>query len=103
AILAARVRSLAIHRGWIVGLPEDLQQLIVRDFGWIELDLDNLGVSRLPGANLLVSRVRGFPARIPGGDQFNSFEGFENRIQAPKTTAPEDRCLSLGLRRSVFL
>src|SRR5205814_3395625 len=36
AVLRAPIGSLPVERGWIVVAPENIQQLIVRDLGWVE-------------------------------------------------------------------
>ena len=44
--------------------PENIEQFFVTNDGRVKIDLDNLGVSRLIGADIFVSRIFGAAARI---------------------------------------
>ena len=67
AILAAGVVALTIALRWIVRFPEHFQQLLVAHFVRVVDDEDDLGVPGLPGAGLVIGRVRRVATRIADG------------------------------------
>ena len=71
-ILRADVRALAVESCWVVALPEDRQQLRIRDLGGVELNFDCLGLAGRSGADLLVGRINLGAARVPDGLPRNS-------------------------------
>ena len=65
AILRAGIGSLSIQGRRIMIGPENIEQFFVTDDRRIELDLDNLGVSRLIGADIFVGRILGRASAYP--------------------------------------
>src|SRR5580704_15445324 len=57
-VLRTDVRALAIERGRVVIVPEDLKQVVVADDGGIEGDFEALGVSGAPRAHVFVRGLR---------------------------------------------
>ena len=64
AVLLAEIRALAVHLSRIVHLPENVEQLLVADFGWIERDLDHLRMAGCVGANVPIRGILRVPAGI---------------------------------------
>ena len=87
SVLIAAITELAIFDSRVDVAPEDVQQLVVTDFGRVEDDLDHFGVSRTTGGNLLVSGILLASARISRGDGDHSRQFVEGRLHARETTA----------------
>jgi hypothetical protein len=93
AILRAHIRSLAVQGRRVVIGPEDVQQFLIGDLRWIELQLHHLGVASLIGANILVGRIFCGSARVPHTCRDNAFHFAEGFLNAPETTCPKRRFL----------
>src|SRR6185437_9751840 len=57
AILRAHIRALAIERGWVVVVPEDVEKSVVAHQRRVVLDLDHLCVSGGVAADLFIGRI----------------------------------------------
>ena len=86
-ILRSDVGALAIERRGIMRIPEHVQQLLVRDFLWIELDLDDLGVAGFVSTDLFVRGLRLFPASVTARHRLDAVQPFKHRLQTPETAA----------------
>ena len=87
AVLRALVRALAIERGWIMRLPENVEQLLVGDSGRVKFDLGHLGVAGGAGAYLFVGRAGGVAAGKAAGDGFDAGQPLEDGFHAPEAAA----------------
>src|SRR5699024_10009773 len=67
-VLTTDVRALAVTRGRIVIVPENVQQARITDLLRIELDLHGFGVAGRTTADLLVTRVFDMTADVTHGD-----------------------------------
>src|SRR5918998_5119051 len=100
AVLRPDVRALPIQRRGVVDGEEDLQDLPERDHLRIERDLHDLRVSRGPGNDLAVSRVRDRAARVPGLDALYAPQLVVDGLEAPEAPATERG--DLGHRSAPF-
>ena len=57
----------------IVRLPEDVQQVVERDDGWVVRDLDHLGMPSMATANSFVGGVDDVAAAVAGDDRLHTF------------------------------
>ena len=99
--MGADVVSLAVALGGIVGLPENLEQLVVGDLGREKDHLDDFGVAGHPGADLLIGGIRRYAPGVSHRSGVNARELPETPLRSPETTHSEHRYLSaVGERRS---
>lgn len=101
-ILWAVVVALTVESRWVVGLPEDFQELVESDDRWVKGDLAHLCVAGFFAADLLVSGVHHVPTREPGLDIGNAPELFEDCLGAPEAAVPKSRNFG-GLHGHHFL
>src|SRR5215472_16703682 len=85
AVLRAPVRALAVHLRRIVILPKDFQQIVITDFGWIELDLHGFGMASPGSANFFICRILGAPAGVADAGGDHSRQLAETSFDSPKT------------------
>ena len=64
--------------------------------GRVELDLDDLGVARAAGADLLVGRVGHLAAHVAGLDRLDASEFVVDRFETPEAAAGERRNFERG-------
>ena len=84
----------------VVGLPEHLEQLAVRDPLRVEDHPDGLRVPGPAAADLLVGRIRGVPALVADGGGNHARYLPECLLRAPETAQCELRhARTLGVRR----
>ncbi len=63
-VLGTDIRALAVERGWVVDGEKDVQKVRKGDDGRVEGDLHGLGMTRGAAADLFVSGVWAFAARV---------------------------------------
>ncbi len=80
------VVALAVLRGRVVDLEEELEQVAVGDPLRVEDDLDRLGV----GAVVAVGRVRHVAARVSDARGDDAVELADQILHAPEAAAGED-------------
>src|SRR5262249_10970277 len=100
-VLRSDVVALTHALSRVVVLPEDLEQLLVRDLRRVINDLYDLGVSGTPGAGLLVGRVGGEAARVADRGAVDAGRLPEQPLRAPETAHTEDCDLKTGWPRSL--
>ena len=64
SILRAFVWTLTIHLRWIVAVPEEFEDLFIRNFLWVEFDFKRFGVLCCVGTDIVVCRILCFSARV---------------------------------------
>src|SRR5690348_15883412 len=89
SILRADVGPLTIDRGRIVNLPEQLQELYVRDQPGIVFHLHHFGVAGLVRTDLTVSGMLEPAAHIARGRRDNAVELAEGGFHAPEPSPAE--------------
>lgn len=94
-ILRADVRALTIDLGEIVGLKEQLYQLLITCFRRVEDDLDGLCVAGPAGANLLIRWMSHVAASITDHSGYYAGCVFKMILSAPETAGCEERFFSL--------
>src|SRR5690242_8140178 len=67
SVLGTDVRYLAIHRGGIMGRPEDIEQLLVVHLLRVIGNLNDFGMAGLVGADILVGGIVRVAAQIAHG------------------------------------
>ena len=80
AILSPAIGALTVQRGRVVGFPESLQQLFVRDGLRIIFDLDHLGVASGSGTDLFVGGIFLRSASETAGNGFHARNQLEDRL-----------------------
>jgi len=83
------VGALGIHGGRVMGLPEGVDQLLVGNHLGIVLDLDDLRVAGVAGADLLVGWILLCAPRIAAGDRLDAGEHLVDGFGAPETAAAQ--------------
>src|SRR5207253_1254504 len=85
-ILRSRVGPLPVQLRGIVVLPENVQQLFIRNLGRIIVDLDRFGMPGAIRTNIFVRRILHLPTRVTdaGGDHARQLA--EGRFHSPKTS-----------------
>lgn len=107
------IRPLPIERGGVVGIPEEIDDLFIRNHSGIEGDPDNFSMPGFPGANVLVSRMRILACGITAGNRGNTLLALINGLHAPKTAppttayssfmdAPKHNCADTASRRRIM-
>jgi uncharacterized membrane protein (UPF0127 family) len=89
AVLVADVRPLAVQRGWVVIIPENLEQVVIADDFGIESDFDHFGVARAIGTDVFIGRVIQLASGIADRRGFDARQTPERGFDAPKTACPE--------------
>src|SRR3977135_4454921 len=105
-VLVPDVGTLPIQSGRIVIRPENLEQMIVADNSWIELDLHHFRVAGGVAANIFVGRILGLAAGITDGCIGHTGDGAEGRFNPPKTSGTECRFFrghAFTMKRTVML
>jgi len=64
SVLCALISTLSILGSGIVHLPEEFQQLPIRNFIWVEQDQERLGVTSVATTNCSIARCRDFSTSI---------------------------------------
>lgn len=88
-ILGPAVRSLLIHRGRVVCLPEDIQDLLQGNDRRIKGDFDDLNVAGRLRAYLLIGRILQFASHVSRNNVSNALEPFHDRFGSPETSAAQ--------------
>src|SRR3954453_11294358 len=100
-VLAADIRSLPTWRGRIVDLPEDIQQLLVRDAIRVEGNLDHFDMAGFVAADVLVGRVFLRSAQIARSGIEDAVHMTERRLDAPEAAGSKCRFFHLRLPSGV--
>src|ERR1700677_2091156 len=88
-VLIANIRPLPVHRGRVVILEKNFEQLLVADLGRIVFDVHHLRMAGPVRADLLVGGVLRLATLIPDG-RFLHAGGLAKRfLHAPETTRAE--------------
>jgi len=90
AVLGADVVALAVEGGGVVDGEEDVQEDSVGDMSGVKGDAHDLGVTGVPGADLLVGGINVGTAGITGDDISYACDLVEDGFEAPEATAGED-------------
>ena len=90
AVLGANVTALAVEGGGVVDGEEDVQEDSVGDMSGVKGDAHDLGVTGVPGADLLVGGINVGTAGITGDDISYACDLVEDGFEAPEATAGED-------------
>ncbi len=88
-VLGADVVALTHALGWIVALPEHLEQIGVGNLRRIENDEDGFGMSGHTRTHLFIGRVRRYPASIAGRGRDDARDLPERALGAPEATHGE--------------
>src|SRR5215470_3567258 len=86
AVLRAEVGPLAMQLSGVVNLPEDIEQVVVSNFGRVESHLDDFGVASLVRAYVLVSWVYGLAAGIASGSIDHAGDFLKSGFDAPEAS-----------------
>ena len=72
-----------------MGLPEDIQQLVVSYFGRVKFDSNHFGMAGVAAANLLVGWVFDMTTLIAGHHRFDPVNAQEYGVATPETAEPK--------------
>jgi hypothetical protein len=89
AIGRAHVRALAVQRGRVVCLPENVQELCIGNLRRIEFNLRHFGMAGGFGANLFVGGIGRAAAGKTAGDGNDTGQPLEDGFHAPEAAATE--------------
>ena len=90
SILGADVISLSIPLGWVVVFPEDLQDVVVGDDGWVEHDEDDFCVIRRSRADGFVRRRGCVSSCVTNRGRVDSIEIPEQSLGPPEAAHADD-------------
>src|SRR5687767_13806118 len=90
-VLRPHVVALAILGGGIVQTEVMLENLLVADFGGIELDLQRLGVAGASGLDRLVGGIRCGSTRVSDGRVDDSGKLADQLLDSPEASAGKSR------------
>lgn len=93
AVLRAGVGALAVEGGGVVGIPEEVDQLLVGDFFRVVGDLHDFGVAGSAAADLFVGGVFGGASGVAGDDGDHAGMAFVDGLDAPEASAAEGGCV----------
>src|SRR5439155_22694863 len=85
-VLRTAVAELAVSDRRIVVHPEDVKQLVVAHFRWIERHLDRFGVPRAPAGDLLIAGTLDAAAGITRNGRHDAGHVLEGFLRAPEAT-----------------
>jgi hypothetical protein len=71
---------------------EDFEQLAESYLRRFEGNLDDFGMARRTGANLIIRRIRHLAAGVSGNDAFDATELLEDGFDAPEASASKGGC-----------
>src|SRR5208283_1494028 len=91
AVLSSDVGPLAVQRGRIVKLPEDLQQPLVVNLGWIKLNLNDLGMPGPVRADRLIAWVLQVAAHVADRRPGHSRRPAKCFLNSPEAACPKRR------------
>ncbi len=97
-ILRPNIGPLPIQSGRIMIRPKNIEQFLIPYFAWIELDLDNFGVSGFVGTNVFVGRIFRRSARVADRGRSHTFQLPKGLLDAPKTSRAKCRFLCFHKR-----
>src|SRR5689334_18087705 len=86
AILLAEVRTLAVQLGWIVVLPENIEQIFIGNSGGIVINLDRFRMAGGIRANVFVRGVLHLAADVTDSGSRYAWNLTEGRFNAPETS-----------------
>ena len=89
AVLRPDVRPLPVRRGRVVVLPEDAQEISVGDAGGVVLHVDDFGVSRAVGADVLIGRVGQGSSGVADGGRGDAGHLAKSGLHSPETSGAE--------------
>src|ERR1017187_8226987 len=89
AVLRAVVAELAVRVRRVDVVPEDVQELLVRDLLWVVHHLDRLAVPRAARGDFVVRGIRLLAARVSHGRRDDAREVVVRLLHAPETAARE--------------
>lgn len=90
SILSTDVVALTIPLGWIMILPEDLQDVVVGDDGWVEHDENDFCMVCRTRTDCLVGRRGGVSTCVPDRGRVDSVEIPEQPLGTPKAAHADD-------------
>lgn len=90
AVLRADIRTLPIECCRVMVGKEKFDELLVSDFGGIELDQNRLGVTGFVGTNLLIGRIVDLAANVANSGSFYTGDFAENVLGLPETAGCEN-------------
>src|SRR3972149_1502828 len=93
SVLRSDVIALAVERRWVVDGEEDLQEVLGRDYGPGDRDLESFRMVRGARADLFIRWVLHVPARVTDDDLLDTAQLLEDWLVAPEATAAEGRDL----------
>src|SRR4030042_5487078 len=88
-VLLPHVRPLSVQRCRVMQPPEQVQEVIVGDLGWVILHLDDLCMMGLARAHIPVCGVLHVPTRVSGGGAHDSLDMSESLLDMPETSRSE--------------
>jgi uncharacterized membrane protein (UPF0127 family) len=88
-VLSPHVRPLPVERGRVVIVPEDIEQIVETDHRRIIGHLDYFGMTGTVGADVVISGVIEFTARITDPRGFHARQAAKRSFDAPKTSSPK--------------
>src|SRR6266511_3081476 len=83
-ILRAHISALPIQRRGVMGLPENVEELLVGNLLRVELDLDHLRVTSMAAADFFVGWILLLAASVAAGHRLHAIEFLEDRFHAPE-------------------
>ena len=93
SVLRPDVTTLPHPLRRVMSLPEDLEQLLVRDHLRVEHDEHDFGVAGHPAANFLVSSVGSIASSVADGGRVDALQLPKNLLGSPETSQREHRHL----------
>ena len=91
AVLRAEIRALPVQLRGIVVLPENVQQVFIRDFGGIVLDFNRFGVTGPIAANVFIGWILRVSAGIAHACSTDAGNLAERGFNTPETSCRK-RC-----------
>src|SRR3569623_415731 len=92
-VLRAPIGALAVQRGWIVVIPENIEQFAVADAFRIKRDFHHFGVAGRVGTHLFIGGVLHLAARITDPRRTHAGQTAKCLLDAPETASVESSLL----------
>jgi hypothetical protein len=94
SILAANVVALPVQGGWVVNGEKNLKQALEAHMVGVEVNADNLSMTRSTRADFFIAWLRELTSHIPRLNTRNTPHPLKDRLKAPEAATGKKSCFN---------